>query len=66
MKNKLIKSHFTLPISRLRRELNKWIRWIDGNSDGELFITRNRIVIAIMVSPSYYKILKTCNPKKKN
>jgi len=55
MKRTLIKSPSIIPTSRLRRELKKWMRWVDKNPNGVIFITHNRIIVSAMVSPSYYK-----------
>lgn len=47
-----------VPLSRFRRELNSWIRFIDKNPENSIMLTRNNNVVAVVVSPSRYKELK--------
>lgn len=53
-----ITSPILIPVSRLRRELNKWIRVIDKTPNTVLYITRNQIKTTVMVSPSYCENLR--------
>ena len=46
-----------IPISRFRREINSWIRFIDKNPDNTIYITKNNKVISVVVSPMYYEKL---------
>jgi len=46
-------SPISIPMSRLRRELNKWIKIIDKHPDTVLYITRNNVNTTVMVSPEY-------------
>ena len=48
-----------VPLSRFRRELNSWMRFIDNNPENSIMLTRNNKVVAAVVSPSRYKELKT-------
>jgi len=47
-----------VPLSRFRRELNSWMRFIDENPHNSIILTRNKQVVAAVVSPSRYKVLK--------
>jgi len=47
-----------VPISRLRRELNKWIRYIDNNPDTIIYITKSNIRLGVLMSPKHYKKIK--------
>ena len=40
-----------IPLSRFRRELNTWMRFLDGEPDNAIYITRNNKVIFVAVSP---------------
>lgn len=53
-----ITSPILIPVSRLRRELNKWIRVIDKTPNTVLYITRNQIKTTVLVSPSYRENLR--------
>lgn len=44
-----------VPISRFRRELNTWIRFIGKNPESSIILTRNTIAVAAVVSPSWYE-----------
>ena len=46
-----------VPISRFRRELNRWMRFIETNPENPIILTRNNIAIAAVISPSSYKEL---------
>ena len=47
-------SPISVPLSRLRRELNKWMRVIDKDPSIVLFITRNHIKTTAIISPSHH------------
>lgn len=44
-----------IPISRFRRELNKWMRFIENNPEEVLFLTRNKIKDGVITSPEWYE-----------
>ena len=47
-----------VPLSRFRRELNSWMRFIDKNPKNSIMITRKNRVVAVVVSPSRYSELE--------
>lgn len=42
-----------IPVSRFRREMNKWMRYIDNNKEDVLFITRNKTIDGVITSPEW-------------
>lgn len=55
---KIREYNVNVPISRFRRELNTWMKFIDENPENSIMLTRNNKVVAVVVSPSRYKELK--------
>lgn len=40
-----------VPQSRLRREMNKWIRYLGNHPDEVIYITRNGFETNVLISP---------------
>lgn len=40
-----------VPVSKFKRELNKWLRYIDKYPNNKIIISRNGCKVAVMVSP---------------
>jgi len=43
-----------IPISRFKREIKKWVRYIKDNPEHVIYITRNNIDIGAFISPTLY------------
>ena len=53
----MFKYGVNVPISRFRRELNSWMRFIDKNPENTIYITKNNKVVSVAVSPLHYERL---------
>ncbi len=43
-----------LPVSKFRRELNKWMRYINNHPDEVIHISRNKKRVGVIMSPELY------------
>ena len=53
----MFKYSANVPLSRFRRELNSWMRFLDNESENTIYITRNNKVVYVAVSPLHYENL---------
>jgi len=47
-----------LPHSRLKREMNKWLRFLRDNPDVVVYITCNKKEVAVLVPVEQYEEMK--------
>lgn len=45
-------------MSRFRRELNQWLRFIQNNPESKIVVTRNNKHVGVLIPPSTYSKLK--------
>ena len=55
-----------VPQSRFRRELNKWLRYLENNPLDTIYVTRNKKDIGVMISPEQFHTLTTGEINDKN
>lgn len=48
----------SVPHSRFRRELRKWMRFIENNPDEVVYITINKIEVELLISPEKFDLIK--------
>lgn len=46
-----------IPLSRFRRELNKWVRYIKNNQEDVIYITQNNKIFGVILSPNRYNTI---------
>jgi PHD/YefM family antitoxin component YafN of YafNO toxin-antitoxin module len=44
-----------VPVSRFRRELNAWMRFLENEPENTIHVTRNNKVVLIAISPQRYE-----------
>jgi len=54
-----VQSPLSIPMSRLKRELNKWIKVIGKQPDTVIYVTRNNTNVSVIVSPSYHERIQS-------
>ena len=50
----MFKYNINIPLSRFRRELNAWMRFIEINPEKTIYLTRNNKVVTAVISPIAY------------
>lgn len=46
-----------IPISRFRRELNSWMRFLEKNPENTIYLTKNNKVVFSAISPEQHEKL---------
>ncbi len=53
----MLKYGVNVPLSRFRRELNTWMRFLDNEPENTIYITRNNKVVYVTISYQHYQRL---------
>ena len=52
-------------MSRFKRELNQWLRYVQNNPESKIVITRNNKHIGVLIPPSTYSKIKKAELKQR-
>jgi len=52
-------------MSRFRREINQWLRYVQNNPESKIVITRNNIHVGVLIPPSTYSKIKKAELKQR-
>jgi hypothetical protein len=47
-----------VPISRFRRELNSWMRFLEKNPENTIYLTKNKKAVICVISPQQHENLR--------
>ena len=53
----MFKYSVNIPLSRFRRELNSWMRFLDNEPENTIYITKNNKVVYVAISQLKYENL---------